>query len=203
MLKWFGVVLLLGTAAPVMADCLDAGSIDKGVTFRRSDGHRGTAIRKGDQIVIDYAAENGVREDLRWAVSGIYEEETSQLLIDEPSMGAGSFVEHRKFAGALPVPVAGQNWLAKVRLHRKTDNPSIDPKDLKDQDFRMRVTYHFLPEITGAISGCQYRAIPVEGRITDGSWVLTQRWLYFPDLGFGLETKRDGVTAKVVAMTTG
>ena len=26
MLKWFGVVLLLGTAAPVMADCLDVVS---------------------------------------------------------------------------------------------------------------------------------------------------------------------------------
>ncbi len=200
MLKWFGVVLLLGTAAPVMADCLDAGSIDKGVNFRRSDGHRGTAIRKGDQIVIDYAADKGPREDMRRAVTGIYEEETRQYLQDDPdAVGGGVNMELREFASAPPEPVVGQKWQTKAHLHRTSDNPSV--VDNPDQDWTVQVEYYFLPEITGTISGCQYRAIPVEGRLSWKSWVLNQRWLYFPDLGFGLETKHNGVTAKVVALT--
>lgn len=185
-------------ALPVDAGCLTAESIDQGVVFRRADGHSGSAIRKDGQIAIDYATEDGVRVDQRWAQLGIYETAMIQLMIDEEAMGSGTAMIAQRFVGNPPEPVVGGSWQGKVKMQYDSDNPSIiEPLTQKwvwDADFR------FLPEFSGKLSGCSYRIIPVEARFRTTTSVFDQRFVYFPDLGFGLETKRDGVTNKVMSL---
>lgn len=185
-------------ALPADAGCLTAGSIDQGVVFRRADGHRGSAIRKDGHIYIDYAAEAGVRIDLRQTRFGIYETAMTQLFIDEAAMGAGTEMFAQRFAGKLAEPVAGGGWRGKVKVRFDADNPSV--VEPLAQDRVWDADFSFLPEFSGTLSGCSYRVIPVEVRFRTASRVFDQRFVYFPELGFGLESKREGVTNKVMTL---
>lgn len=192
------VTTFLATPMALAAECLTAESIDLGVQFLRSDGHSGTAVRRDGKILIDYAAEDGVRIDARQTELGIYEIAMTQLFIDEPSMGAGTEMFAQRFAGKLAEPVVGGGWQGKVKVKFDADNPSVEGS--LAQDWVWQADFSFLPEITGKLSGCSYRAIPVEVRFNTAERTFDQRFLYFPDLGFGLETKRDGVTNKVMSL---
>lgn len=195
----FAVMICAGCAAlPAGAECLTADSIEQGVVFRRSDGHSGFAIRKGGRISVDYAAEDGVRIDSRDTRLGIYETAMTQLMIDEAAMGAGTEFFDQDFAGKPPVPEVGKGWQGRVAVHYDADNPSI--VEPLARDWTYDADFRFLPEFTGTLSGCTYRIIPVEVDFTAGTTKLAQRFVYFPELGFGLETRRDGVTAKVMTL---
>lgn len=185
-------------ALPADAGCLTAASIDQGVVFRRADGHSGSAIRKDGRIFIDYAAEDGVRIDLRQTRLGIYETAMTQLFIDEAAMGAGTEMFAQRFAGKLAEPVAGGGWRGKVEVQFDADNPSV--VESLAQGWVWDAEFSFLPEFSGTLSGCAYRVIPVEVRFRTASRVFDQRFVYFPQLGFGLESKRDGVTNKVMTL---
>lgn len=198
MLRCAVTALVALLALPADAGCLTAGSIDQGVVFRRADGHSGSAIRKDGQIFIDYAAEDGVRIDQRQTRFGIYETAMTQLFIDEAAMGAGTELFAQRFAGKLAEPVAGGGWRGEVKVHFDADNPSI--LEPLAQDWVWQADFSFLPEFSGTLSGCSYRVIPVEVRFRTASRVFDQRFVYFPELGFGLESKRDGVTNKVMTL---
>ena len=185
-------------ALPAEAGCLTADSIDQGVVFRRADGHSGVAIRKDGQILIDYAAEDGVRIDQRQTRLGIYETAMTQLFIDEAAMGAGTEMFAQRFAGKLAEPVVGGGWQGEVEVRFDADNPSV--VNSLAQDWIYQADFSFLPEFSGKLSGCSYRIIPVEVRFRTASRVFDQRFVYFPELGFGLESKRDGVTNKVMSL---
>lgn len=185
-------------ALPADALCLTAQSIDRGVVFRRADGHSGSAIRKDGQIFIDYAAEDGVRIDLRQTRFGIYETAMTQLFKDAPVMGAGTGLFAQRFVGKLAEPVAGGGWRGEVEVQFDADNPSV--VESLAQGWVWGAEFSFLPEFSGTLSGCTYRVIPVEVRFRTASRVFDQRFVYFPELGFGLESKRDGVTNKVMVL---
>jgi hypothetical protein len=50
------------------------------------------------------------------------------------------------------------------------------------------------------LSGCSYRALTVEAEFTGKGGGRSQRWVYFSQLGLGIETRRDGVSNGLTAM---
>jgi hypothetical protein len=50
------------------------------------------------------------------------------------------------------------------------------------------------------LSGCRFAALTVEADWTDGGDTIRQRWVYFPELGLGLETRRNGKANGLVAL---
>lgn len=191
--------LALGAAQMASADCLTAPSIVQGVSFTRSDGRQGFAQRQGDDVVIDYATGTGPWQDQRRTWLGFYEVQTDQYFQDDPdAVGGGTKHVTQAFNGQMPAPAAGANWSMTMEYHEVQDNSS--EVGHIDYDARYQVAFHALAEIGGTISGCPYRAIPVEATFRGPDDSFTRRWLYFTDLGFALETKRDGKTLKIKTM---
>jgi hypothetical protein len=50
------------------------------------------------------------------------------------------------------------------------------------------------------LSGCSYRALSAEAVWQGEGGTISQRWVYFPELGLGLETKRNGRANGIVKM---
>lgn len=99
------------------------------------------------------------------------------------------------------MPQAGDGWAgtAKDVVQNVTDGAAM-----KANVSRFKTSYTanfaFLPETTAKLSGCTYRMIPGEAVFTGPDKSRSQRFVFFPDLGFGLETKRDGAANGLVAM---
>lgn len=190
---------LLLTAMPAAADCVTANDLSKGVVFARADGHKGRVIAKGDGVFVDYAAGAPVWSDNRQTLLGIYELSSTHYRVEDPNMvGGGSTDTVQSFRGKPPVPVAGQGWSGVVKAHVRQNNSSESGG--YDYDDRFKVSYAFLAERTVKLSGCSYKAIPVEANFVGKDNSHTQRWLYFPDLGFGLETRENGVDNGLTAL---
>ena len=67
------------------------------------------------------------------------------------------------------------------------------------------VSYSYLAESTATLSGCSYRILPVEATFINAETDLTRRFIYFPDLGFGLETRvidRKGDASRELGLTS-
>lgn len=179
------------TALPAAADCVTAADLTAGVGFGRSDGHKGRVIAKDGGVFVDYAYGAPVWSDSRQTKLGIYELETTHFYEEEPgSVGGGSTDTKQSFRGKPPLPVAGQGWTGIVKAHTRQNNSS----EFGGYDFdeRFKVSYVFLMEKTVKLSGCSYKVIPVEASFVAEDSTYTRRWLYFPDLGFGLETRQNG-----------
>lgn len=188
----FAALVATTPLAPTMvqaAECLTAESIDKGVVFTRKDKRTGVAIRRGKVISIDYAAGKGIWTDERATTYGVYESKITEFFEDEPTVGGGDTVITQTFKGKPPEPKGGEGWTTVM----KTAAISYNSSEVGYYEWKARhkVTYVFLPENNVKLSGCTYRVVPVEAAFVedDGSG-YKRRWLYFPDLGFGLETKR-------------
>lgn len=206
MLRFSRIALLLPAflvLAPLsaLAACLGKTSIDNGVVFTRADGRHGHAIRQAGGIFIDYDTGPGPWTDTRQTRLGIYEMSLSLYPQDDPdAVGGGPADTTRTFRGKLPEPVVGGVWSGNVKEKGWQNNSSQTGGYAFEN--RYVANFAFLPEISGKLSGCTYRAIPVEAQFTATTGSFTQRWLYFPDLGFGLETKRDGQANAVKTLTT-
>lgn len=183
------------------AECLNADSIGKGVVFKRDDGRSGRAVAKDGGIFIDYSTNPGTFTDERQTLFGIYELTTTEYASDEQLIGDGDTVQTWKFRGKPPQPEAGGAWRSKISAYTISYNSSeVGYQDWKG---RLEVAFAFLPAKTVRISGCQYTVIPVEATFTDDDHGFTRRWLYFRDLGFGLETKRNDDGNGLTALTAG
>lgn len=178
-------------AAPMAlaAECLNGASVDKGVVFTRKDKRTGIVTRRGDTVFIDYSTNKGYWTDERETRFGVYEIKITEFFSDEESIGGGDDVLVQTFKGKAPEPKGGTGWNTTVRKHVTSYNSS--EVGFQESKRRYKVTYVYLPENNVKLSGCTYRVIPVEAAFVeaDGSG-FKRRWLYFPDLGFGLETKR-------------
>jgi hypothetical protein len=177
------------TAIPAQAAaCLTASSVDQGVVFNRKDNRGGTVIRRDGRIHIDYSTRSGTWTDERETLFGVFELTQTFYWSDEQLIGDGDTVITQKFRGKLPEPTAGKGWSGTVQSHDISYNSSeIGYQESND---RMKATFVFLPENNVELSGCTYRVIPVEAAFAYERGGFNRRWLYFPDLGFGLETKQ-------------
>lgn len=184
------IAVVLGlAAAPAGARCVTADDLATGVSFKRQDGRSGLAKQKGGEVDINYAtAPKSEWEDHRRGEFGIYENywfsyPSEELVIGQ---GPGGTFDY-KLQGKPPVPVAGQSWASQVAVTVSTNNGSENGDS--EQKFTLDVTYRFLETKQVKLSGCTYTILPVEATFTGEGADFTRRWLYFPDLGFGLETR--------------
>ncbi len=179
------------------ADCLTADSLTTGIVFKRADGRSGLAIARDGGVFIDYSTGPGTYTDERQTSMGIYETRQTLYLSDEQLIGDGDTVIDWTFRKAPPVPQPYESWKAKVATYVISYNSSeIGYNESKG---KLEVVYEFGERREVKLSGCTYAAMTVEATFIGDTSGGTQRWIWFPDLGFGLETQRNG-TAKGLTM---
>jgi hypothetical protein len=190
--------------SPVFAaPCLTADSLASGILFKRQDGRTGLAKAVPTGVRIDYEiSKSSYRVDQRATRLGIYELKTEWEPSDEMIVGSGTLETTRKFETKGPVPEPGGSYRVTVREEWYQADGTEKGYDKGRTTVTMQ--YSFLEAREVKLSGCTYTAIPVEATTKeDGAVIRRQRWVYFPDLGFGLETVRDGAQNGLVAMTPG
>lgn len=183
------------------AECLTADSVKSGVVFKRADGRAGRVVARDGGIFVDYAAGKGMWTDERQTLLGIYELTTTTFYSDEELIGSGATTQTWKFRGKPPVPRVGESW--KTRITDNTVISNSSEQGYEDWSGKFDAVFAFLPEMEATLSGCTYRAVPVEATFLGKNGGFTRRWLYFSDLGFGLETKRDGEGIGLTALKAG
>ncbi|MEZ5796486.1 MAG: hypothetical protein R3D63_02710 [Paracoccaceae bacterium] len=173
----------------------------RGVAFRRQDGSRGLARREGDGTVfIDYVTNRGAWIDRRRVRNGVFEVSRVVEESEEPMVGASAPDFAWSHGKALIEPAEGAAWKGTVR-----EVISVTLSDEKATVRRQRNSWTAsylcsdLREVT--LSGCAHRALTVEASFAGKAGKRSQRWVYFPDLGLGLETRRDGKANGLVALT--
>jgi hypothetical protein len=196
---WFivacGVVALL--PAGVQARCVTADDLVTGVTFKRENGRSGLVTREGKEIVIDYSTMSDDWTDRRTTLFGVYELSGNFHYNELPTVGGGYPFYEWKFASRPTEPRPGKSWRAEVTERREEDigTERMPPPDISQRT--QRYVAEALREVT--LSGCTYSAFTVNLTIGSGKSAGTRRYIYFPDLGFGLETRvgntRIGLTA--------
>lgn len=189
------------TPSIAAADCLTADSVTSGVSFTRADGRVGRVVAKDGGIFVDYAAGKGLWTDERQTLLGIYETRSVTYFSDEALIGSGDTSQTWDFRGKPPVPQAGESWKTRIKEYSVTSNSS--EQGYADWSGKFDAVYSFLPEQEVKLSGCTYRVVPVEATFLGETGGFSQRWLYFPDLGFGLETKRNGEGNGLTALRAG
>jgi hypothetical protein len=180
---------LLATAAPALADCVTKDDLAVGVAFKRQDGRRGEIVSTGKGFAISYAAGSQTAwQDDRNTVMGIYETTWAWTPTDEHYVGGGpgGYFEY-KLAGKPPVPTPGTNWKTTVKVTTTQDYGLETGPEVTRRTYDAVFSYQAAKEAT--LSGCPYTIIPVEATFSNKTVHFTRRWIYFPDLGFGLETR--------------
>lgn len=196
-------------AAPAL--CLRAGaaecsgnlSLERGIAFRRKDGSRGLVRREADGgVVIDYITNEGERTDRRRVVAGVFETWRLYAESEFPVVGSAPPEWTWSYTPKPVTPAAGGGWNGKVREVRDEVGYGTN---MRESHSRSRTNwtaeYRFLAREEVKLSGCYLLILPVEATFTSGQVTRSQRWLYFEQHGFGLETRRDGVGNGLTALT--
>lgn len=181
-------LLLMILSTPAMADCVTRDDLATGVILRFQDGTPGTVVALSDgSVQINYRNDDSGYFDLRDAVLGIFE--TRVRVGGAPPDVIGIWAdrtETRRFQGRLPQPEPGRTWTTTVNMRWDVSDHSGTPRDGRE---RWSVSYAFLDARQVTLSGCDYISIPVEATYADADPPRIQRFAYFPDLGFGVETQ--------------
>lgn len=184
---------------PAAAACSMA-DLAKGISFKRQDGSRGLARREGDgSVVIDYVTNRGSWTDYRRVKNGVFE--TSRIVeeSEEPMVGASAPTYSWSYSPKVITPEDGRVWTGKVK---ETVEVTISDEagTVQRQKRRWTASYTCSDPRVVTLSGCSYDALTVEASFVGEAGSRSQRWVYFPTLGFGLETVRDGKANGIVAM---
>jgi hypothetical protein len=187
------LALCLCLSSPALAECVTPASLANGVSFTRQDGRQGLIRTEGKDFAIDYATNSKTAwTDRRRAKLGIFETEwlwtpTDDYYFDDGPGGSYSY----RFATKPPKPKAGTTWDTTVSERGESAiRFKLGPVMISQRDrTSYTVNYRFMAETTAKLSGCSYRVQTVEAVFRNKTTDLTRRWVYFPDLGFGLETQ--------------
>lgn len=177
-------------SSPALADCVTKDDLAVGVTFKRQDGRAGEIVSTGGKgYDIKYATEKTSEwQDDRDALMGIYESSWSWYPSDEMIVGSGPGGYYTfKIAGKPPVPEPGTSWKTTVKITDSQDNGSENGAQVTKHS--VKAVYSFQPTKEAKLSGCTYTILPVEATFIGEDTHKTRRYIYFPDLGFGLETR--------------
>lgn len=128
-------------------------------------------------------------EPLRWQMShlGVYPAyEQQNLSVDPAASNQTPFPQLEwtmatVYSAQPPVPVPGGNWSASGTTKGTLGG--------QERAWEFSVTYTFDPEKTVTLSGCRYRSIGVNGTFHSGKDDWTGRWVFFPDLAVGVQTR--------------
>ncbi|MCB6176575.1 hypothetical protein LHP98_00330 [Rhodobacter sp. Har01] len=200
---------LSALAAPAFVRPAGAAScalpdLDRGILFTRKDGSRGLARRESDgMVVIDYVTNRGDRIDRRRVENGVFE--TSRVLSESelPVVGSAPPEFTWTYGRKTVAPQASTGWSGKVKEVRKDVGYGDFMKEIVSRSrTSWDAVFSFLPGKPVRLSGCSYETVPVEATFTGKAGAHSRRWVYFPQLGLGLETRRDGVANGLVALTS-
>lgn len=172
------------------ADCVTADDLATGISFTRQDGRSGLVQSDGKTIVVDYAVNSQTAwHDWRRTVYGVYDIGWGWTPTDDYYVGGGPGGSYDyKFARKPPVPEANDGWTTTVRVTETQDNGTeFGPEKSR---YSYDVSYSFQEPKQVKLSGCPYTVLPVEATFTGSHGHYSRRWVYFPDLGFGLETRQ-------------
>lgn len=174
-------------AQPAFADCLtkdDFSETEVTVFLKAGDEWRLSRSEAGVQA--EYRDPEG--EPLRWQTTlyGVYPRLEQQNLSVDPETNSTPFPAAQweietVYDQSGPVPVAGGNFAT-------TGVASGNFGGVK-KTWSFTVAYSFDPEKTVTLNGCRYRAIGVNGNFYSGPVTWSGRWVYFPDLEVGVQTK--------------
>ncbi len=188
-------------ALPAAADCVTKADLVKGIAFTRQDGHAGRVQTQGGALVVDYVTDHKGWYDRRVTRFGVFETQFDLWLSDAVLVGGEAPVMVWRFSPAPIAPQPDKGWTASVHqvvshIGYGSQMVKLVNRDKSD----LSAKFQFLTVIEAKLSGCSYRILPVEARFTGPGGSQTRRWIYFPDLGFGLETARDGVQNGLTAL---
>lgn len=185
---------------PTAAACKPA-TLDKGIAFKRQDGSKGLAQREaGGGVVIDYVTNRGDWLDRRRVTKGVFEISRIVQESEYPVVGA-SAPDYTWTYSPKPVwPEDGVIWSGKVK--EVSEVTVSDERGTVQRDrTRWTASYRCFDPREVKLSGCTYQALTVEAAFVGDRGSRSQRWVYFPELSLGLETRRDGVTNGIMALT--
>ncbi|MCX7288953.1 MAG: hypothetical protein NTW20_15775 [Rhodobacterales bacterium] len=184
---------------PALAACkpLDLG---KGIAFGRQDGSRGIATRKGDVVVIDYVTNRGAWTDYRVVKNGVFETSRTVEESEEPMVGASAPTYTWTYSPKIIMPEDGATWSGRIKELVEV-TISDENATVQRQRYRWQAIYRCFEPREVTLSGCTHAALTVEAAFSGEVGGYSQRWVYFPDLGLGLETRRNGVSNGLTAMT--
>ena len=185
---------------PAQAACKPV-DLDKGIVFQRQDGSRGLARREtGGDVVIDYVTNRGAWLDRRRVTHGVFEIGRVVQENEEPVVGA-SAPDYTWTYSPKPVwPEEGMLWSGKVRELSEVTISDANATVRRDRT-RWTASYNCTEPREVQLSGCTHQALTVEATFVGDRGSRTQRWVYFPQYSLALETRRDGVTNGITALT--
>jgi hypothetical protein len=183
---------------PAAAACRPA-DLAKGIAFRRNDGSTGVASAEGDVVRIDYVTNRGAWTDIRRVKNGVFEVSRTVEESEEPMVGASAPSFSWSFSPKIIVPSDGATWSGRVKetveVTISDENATVDRRRA-----RWDAIYRCFDPREVTLSGCTYQALTVEAVFSGKGGGYSQRWIYFPELGLGIETRRDGASNGLVAM---
>jgi hypothetical protein len=183
---------------PALAACQPA-NLDKGVAFRRKDGSTGLARREADAVRIDYVTNRGAWTDIRRVKNGVFEISRTVEESEEPMVGASAPTFTWTYSPKIITPADGATWSGRVKELVEV-TISDENATVERQRTRWQAIYRCFEPREVTLSGCTYQALTVEAVFSGERGGYSQRWVYFPALGLGLETRRDGQSNGLVAM---
>lgn len=183
---------------PARAACAPV-DLDAGITFSRKDGSTGLARRDGDGVRIDYVTNRGAWTDIRRVRNGVFEVSRTVEESEEPMVGASAPTYSWTYSPKIITPADGATWSGRVRELVEV-TISDEYATVERQRTRWQASYRCFEPREVTLSGCSYAALTVEAEFTGDGGSHSQRWVYFSDLGLGLETRRNGVGNGLVAM---
>jgi hypothetical protein len=183
---------------PTMAACKPV-DLGKGIGFARKDGSKGVAQREGDVVRIDYVTNRGAWTDIRRAKNGVFEVSRTVEENEEPMVGASAPTYSWSYSPKIITPTDGATWSGRVK---ETVEVTISDENatVERRRTRWQAIYRCFEPRPVSLSGCTYQALTVEAVFSGDNGGYSQRWVYFPEIGLGLETRRDGVSNGLTAL---
>lgn len=185
---------------PALAGACVVPDLDRGVTFKRKDGSTGVAQRQSDGLVrIDYVNNRGAWTDIRYVRNGVYG--VSRVVQESEEEMVGASAPSFSWTHS-PKPITltdGITWTGKVKEVVEV-TISDEAGTVNSSKRRWGASYTCFEPREVTLSGCVLQALTVEAVFKDGSDTRRQRWVYFPAIDLGLETRRGDVTNGLVAL---
>lgn len=177
--------------------------LNKGISFKRQDGSRGLARRESDgRVVIDYVTNRGDWIDKRHVVNGVFETYRELSESEYPIVGSSPPEWFWKYNPKTKEPRAGEVWAGRVAETTDTVSYGEEMKAYHNRGkSKWTAEYRFLENKDAKISGFTYATLAVEAVFSGAGGTRSQRFIYFPKLYLGIETKRDGVANGITGLT--
>lgn len=199
----FLLLSLSALAAPALIRPAEAAcrplDLAQGIAFTRKDGSKGVARREGDEVRIDYVTNRGAWTDIRRARNGVFEVSRTVEESVEPMVGASAPTYSWTYSPRIITPEDGASWSGRVKELVEV-TISDENATVERQRRTWKASYRCFEPREVTLSGCTHRALSVEAAFTGKGGSYNQRWVYFPDLGLGIETRRNGQSNGLVAL---